>query len=250
METKEIYRQYFSIKGLEVSDRGSVRRSYKDPYTSSGWSIYPHKLTWQTDDDGNVIVRTKDYGDLRVDNLVARCFWGKPRGENTYLIHKDKDKTNCSKDNLQWVTKDKYDKFYADDPVINTENGFRQVSNGFYVSRDGKVKETKKGKVMKVYYTLYDSDTDSWVEINPHVVYYPKTSYNPKRLSIDELVAEAYLPTPGIGMGLLHKDNDYRNYSLDNLEWVEYGSERYQQYLERRQKDVAIRNEELNRKDV
>ena len=247
MYNKENFRRYFAIEGLEVSDKGSVRRSYKDKHTTTGWSLYPHKLVWQTDDEGNVIVNTKDHGDLRVDELVAKCFWGNPRGEKTYLIHLDKDKMNCSMDNLQWVTREEFNKFYEDDPVINTEDGFRKVSYGLYVSRDGKVRESKKGKLMKVYYSMPEYETAREVEIGPHVVVYKNGNYYPSRVHIDELVAEAYLPQPqGRYMKVLHKDNDYKNCALDNLEWADWESEKYQQYMEQRQKDVDARNAELN----
>ena len=35
MKNTEIYRHFFAIKGLEVSDKGSVRRTYKDIRTYS-----------------------------------------------------------------------------------------------------------------------------------------------------------------------------------------------------------------------
>ena len=251
MKNTEFYRHFFAIKGLEVSDKGSVRRTYKDIRTRSGEGQYPKYLKWQTDNDGNVIVNTKDHGDLRVDELVAKCFWGNPRGEKTYLIHLDKDKMNCSKDNLQWVTREEFNKFYEGDPVINTEDGFRKIQCGLYVSKDGQVKEKKKGKVMTVYTSMYDADTDSKVEIGPHVMVEVKNSYRYKRLSIDNLVAEAYLPKPtGNNLSLIHKDNDYKNCTLDNLEWTEWGSEKHKQYMEQRNKDVDAKTAEYRSKDA
>lgn len=245
---KNYFRQYFAVDGLEVSSTGQVRRTYKDIRTITGKSIYPHKLSWQTDKEGNVIVRTKDHGDLRVDKLVATCFWGRPRDGKVYLIHKDKDKMNCSKDNLQWVTQEEFYQHYSDDPIINSDDGFRQVSYGLYVSKNGEVRETRNGELMKVHDAMYDADTDSWAPIDPHVGVYISTSYNAKRVSIDGLVAEAYLPKPRSEgyLGLLHKDNNYKNCSLDNLEWVDISSDEYEKYMEQRKKDTDERFAELN----
>ena len=245
---KNYFRQYFAVDGLEVSSTGQVRRTYNDIRTFTGKSIYPHKLSWQTDKEGNVIVRTKDHGDLRVDKLVATCFWGRPRDGKVYLIHKDKNKMNCSKDNLQWVTQEEFYQHYSDDPIINSDDGFRQVSYGLYVSKNGEVKEKRNGELMKVRDSMFDADTDSWAPINPYVAVYTSTSYNAKRVFIDELVAEAYLPKPRNEgyLCLLHKDYNYMNCSLDNLEWVDLSSDEYEKYMEQRKKDTDVRFAELN----
>lgn len=245
---KNIFRPYYAIDGLEVSSTGQVRRTYNDVRTFTGKSIYPHMLSWQTDKEGNVIVRTRDHGDLLVDKLVAICFWGRPRDGRNYLIHKDKDKKNCSKDNLKWTTQEEFYQHYADDPIINSNDGFRQVSYGLYVSKNGEVKEKRNGKLMTVYDAMYDADIDRWVPIDPHVAVYTSTSYHAKRVYIDELVAEAYLPKPRNDwyLGLLHKDYNYKNCSLDNLEWIDSSSDEYKKYREQWKKDTDERFAELN----
>ncbi len=237
--------QFFAIDGLEVSDNGSVRRTYKDVRTFSGMGLIPHDLKSRIDSEGNVIVRLKDHGDIRVDMLVCSCFWGKPRGSRIYVIHLDRNRENCCKENLRWATAEEYAAHYALDPSINTEEGFRRLANGLFVSRSGEVLD--KGKLLKVYDSIFDSDTDRSVAVQPHIMHDVPGRLYPRRLNIEDLVAQAYVAKPDNlrWPELLHRDMNYKNCSSDNLQWVEYDCPDWQRYSAQRIKDIAARNQEL-----
>jgi len=59
-------------------------------------------LKRQEDNEGNIIVNTKDHGNIRVDLLVAQCFCpGKPN-DALEVVHKDGKMGNCCRWNLSW----------------------------------------------------------------------------------------------------------------------------------------------------
>ena len=103
-----IWRKYYSVFGLEVTEAGGVRRYYKDVRSLTGKSPYPRSLKHKTDKDGNKYVTTQDHGRLMVDVLVATCFLGRPKFGQEFLIHIDKDKGHCWKSNLMWATPYEY----------------------------------------------------------------------------------------------------------------------------------------------
>lgn len=237
-----IYRSVYAYKGIEVSDKGGVKRAYPNRSSLLGIPTY-HPLKFQTDGRGNRIVRTEDYGDLRVDELVARAFHGNPKNGQKFVIHKDRVKDHCWKDNLQWATSYEYGEFYKNDPTVNKSGGFRMIGKDLYVSQQGEVEW--QGKVLTRIDYLYDSDTDCHVAINPYV---DLGCCRPKRLFIEEAVAEAFLqktPFALLHPVLLHKDNDYQNCALSNLEWVDQGCKDYTAYLAQRKIDIEKRNQEL-----
>ena len=237
------FRPVYAYRGLEVSEAGGVRREY--PNKSSLLRVPTcHALHFQTDEQGNRIVKTKDYGDLRVDELVARAFYGNPKNGQKFVIHKDKMKDHCWKDNLQWATSYEYGEFYQNDSAVNKQGGFRMVGKDLYVNPQGEVEYL--GKLMKKIDYFYDSDTDRHVAISPHVdIGRGKT----KRLFLDDAVVEAFFPCPSILLSpvLTHKDNDYQNCALSNLEWVEINSKEYAVYQTQRKIDIEKRNQKLTK---
>lgn len=237
METK--YRKYYKVKGLEVSERGAVRRIYKDVRTFTGESD-PHQMQFKTDKDGNRVIFTHDHGYLRVDELVATCFWGTPKGKRNFVIHLDKKKEHCWKNNLKWATAYEYGEFYKDDPEVNTPDGYRLVRKGLWVSKEGQVKD-EEGNILIISNTLFDPDMDADRAVFPYV------SYKGKHISVVELMEEAYLPLTYsfFSPHILHKDNDYMNCSLDNLVWVDSDDPAYQEFGEITSKTIKKLNEEL-----
>lgn len=241
MATK--WRKYYGVKGLEVTEAGGVRRYYDNNWTYTGKSFYPHSLQHKTDENGNKYVITRDHGKLMVDELVATCYWGRPRDGKVFIIHKDKNKSHCWKDNLMWATPYEYGEHYKDDPMINTSDGYRLVdvteqSGKIYVSKEGKVKI--EGNEAKICVESYDSDVDYERPTQPHVNVYRKEMYAHAEY-IEDLVTKAFLPKPKDmeNPKILHKNNNYMDCSLENLEWVPFSDERYQAY-------IAIRTQELD----
>lgn len=208
--------------------------------------MYPHIMERMEDKDGNLTIQIREpkTGYYRIDRLVATCFLPRPKTGETMLIHKNRDKTSCWADNLKWATPYEHGEFYKNDPTVNTADGFRLVDENLYVSRDGRV--MKDGKLMTVQDYLFDSDMGRHQAINPHVSLWNGKYYD--RLFVEDLVAAAYLPQPsGISNpGLLHKDMNYMNCALNNLEWVDESSVDYQEYICQRQKDIDERTLEIN----
>lgn len=82
----KMHRYYYDVPGLLVSEDGkSIYRYYK----GDGNLLKvrpPKKMKIQTDKNGNLYVATRDYGNIRVDKLVHRCFNG---GRGMRILHKD-----------------------------------------------------------------------------------------------------------------------------------------------------------------
>ncbi len=241
-----IWRKYYSVFGLEVTEAGGVRRYYKDVRSLTGKSPYPRSLKHKTDKDGNKYVTTQDHGRLMVDVLVATCFLGRPKFGQEFLIHIDKDKGHCWKSNLMWATPYEYGEHYKDDPTVNTPDGYRLVtiaeqSGKIYVSKDGKVRIGETDA--RICTEHFDSDVDYERAVQPYVNVYRREIYSHAE-RVEELVAAAFLPKPKdmVNPQLLHKNNDYMDCSLDNLEWVPFDDQRYKDYM-------AIRTQELKAKD-
>ena len=231
------WRYYYAVPGLEVSRGGGVRRTYDDSRTPTGKSLYPKMLERQVDNEGNLFVeiRVPNRVDLRIDEMVTRCFLSKPGQGQTLLIHKDMDKEHCWAGNLEWDTPEQYEKHYNLRPV----DGFRLLKGNLYVSPKGEVKVN--GVVLNVCDFFSDPDMGRLAAVNPFV------EINRERLFIDKLVADAFLPQPSSQQAyLLHKDGDYKNCSSDNLDWVEYSNPEYQEYQEQRNSDIEERLKELN----
>lgn len=248
MKEYQEWREYYAIKGLEVSEKGYVRRWYDDIRTINGKSEFPHKLKPKADKEGTLYIRIKE-GKKAVDVIVCTCFWGKPKGDKNCVIHKDGNLSNNHKDNLKWATIKEREDYYSDPSkfvaFVPKHNDYRYVTDGLYVSKDAKVKQN--GKILNVYDSSFDPDMDIEAAIDPHVVVYHGIFPN-RSNTLEKLVTAAYLPKPS-GLkspAILHIDNDYKNCSLDNLKWVEDNSDEYQAYLKQRTADIEKRTQELN----
>lgn len=242
------WRKYYAVKGLEVSRRGAVRRTYKDVRTITKIGS-PQMLERQVDKDGNLYVEIRNpvKMKLRIDELVARCYLPRPNKWQTLLIHLDGNKNHCWADNLKWVTPPEYEAVYnSGTSDLNSGNvkDFRPVQSNIYVSREGKVQVD--GIILKEYDSFFDPDMDREAAVNPFV--YITDRSGRQKMFIEELMSIAYLPEPTELKCpvILHKDLNYRNCAADNLEWVERDSDLYQQYLIQREADIEKRLKELN----
>ena len=93
MKSKSIWRKYNAVKGLEVSIKGGVRRTYDDVRAWTGKGL-PQMMSRQVDANGNLYVEIKKPRrmDLRIDRLVASCYYhtvGKRLQGQVFIIHKD-----------------------------------------------------------------------------------------------------------------------------------------------------------------
>ena len=207
------FKPFYGVSGLEVSDTGVVRRRYKDKSFTTGWSPYKY-LQYKYDNAKNKYVLTRDKGRLRVDYLVAKCFVHKPSIKHIFVIHQDKNKENCCKENLRWATVYLHGEFYKDDPYVNTSDGYRLVAEDLYVSKEGLVKDANMTP-LSIYNSFFDEDLGKEVSCRPYI----SREIN-ERIYVEELVAEAFLEKPDLpNLVLVHKDDDKTNCKLDNLEW-------------------------------
>ena len=248
MKSKSIWRKYNAVKGLEVSIKGGVRRTYDDVRAWTGKGL-PQMMSRQVDANGNLYVEIKKPRrmDLRIDRLVASCYYhtvGKRLQGQVFIIHKDRNPKHCWAENLKWATPYEHGEFYANEEWVNTPDGYRLVLDDIYVSKDGKVK--MNGEELTIYDSFFDPDMDREAAVSPFV--YVEEGNQRKRLFIEYLVAAAYIQKPeGLGYtALLHKDLDYKNCALNNLKWVRYDSNEFQQYLKKREADIEDRLKELN----
>ena len=245
---KTIWRKSNAAKGLEVSIKGGVRRTYDDVRAWTGKGL-PQMMSRQVDANGNLYVEIKKPRrmDLRIDRLVASCYYhtvGKRLQGQVFIIHKDREKTHCWAENLKWATPYEHGEFYANEEWVNTPDGYRLVLDDIYVSKEGKVK--MNGEELTIYDSFFDPDMDREAAVSPFV--YVEEGNQRKRLFIEYLVAAAYIRKPeGLGYtALLHKDLDYKNCALNNLKWVNSDSNEFQQYLKKREADIEDRLKELN----
>ena len=233
---KGILLRYNQKYNLWVNKEGTrVYREYKN-------QDYNRFLQIHQNPDGSKYLELKSPGNVKLDELVADCYNSKPKdGKKYVLVHKDGDLENCNANNLGWKSVIKFD-------PLSTE---RKLDNGITVTFEGKFYKGKEE--LKVVNEIGDSDTDRIVGIDPLVYYMKKNKYGRyerKSEYPDDLMAEAeyvngdksLLKNPKV----LHKDNDYLNFSEENLEWVEESSQEYQEYKNKKKTDIDELTKKLN----
>lgn len=186
---KEEWRKYYKIPGMQVSSKGRVNRYYGEDIGALVKKRPPTLLKPQMDKKGNVIIRTKDKGDLPLDRLVESCFHGTVYPIHR-VIHKDGDKRNCCVDNLEKINIREYNRrFHAHDD-------WKEM---FYPEDDiqlnVKTREVRQhGRILPVSNQLYDRDTDTHFLIPDSVELRVTNQYgktNSERYIIRELVIAA-----------------------------------------------------------
>ena len=236
----DVFRPYFAVPGLSVAyDGKTVKREYpnKSPFNAPKVS----RMKINADSEGNLYVNTKDKGRVFVDLAVATCYCPPAKdGSKKYVIHKDRNKANCHRYNLQFVTRDEYRDFYRSELTYTDDKGESWLwsREDYYVSSSGKVQYEKQDLDMK--FLISDSDLGRCVAVTPYVT----LGWQRERIKVDELVADAYCPKlkDVRGQVILHIDNDMMNCKASNLRWVEPDDPAYIQYQEKRKKDIEAIN--------
>lgn len=187
--------------------------------------------------DGSKYISLTFPGIVELDELVADCYKPMPcDGKKYMLIHKDNNLGNCSASNLEWYEQTSNKRI--------TRRGIVATSYGIFY--DGK-------KELLVVKDIGDADTDRMVGIDPLLYYDRRNKYGiSERRSVhpDDLMAEvgfvkgdkSLLKKPKV----LHKDMDYLNFNMDNLEWVEEVSQEYQNYKAKKKADIDELTKKLN----
>ena len=166
---------------------------------------------------------------ITVAKLVAAAFVPNPEG-HTEVIFKDKNKQNCKADNLQWVSRADYLRYYrsnADsyellgppktkkiqEPVwIDPERVAVEGFPDYYISPKGILYKgnkivkpsLKKGKSPKAKLRLPE---------------WPRGQY--KWWGMASLVATYFIPNPRHYKHVIFKDRDNQNCTAENIAWVD-----------------------------
>lgn len=229
----------FRVKGLYVYyDGKTVLREYPDKYALL--RKRKRRLTIKTDKDGNKYVTTKDGGDIRVDLMVATCYCHREPGHN-YVIHIDKNKANCHRFNLKWVTAEEYRNHYKDELTYtdaNTGKVWVWAVDDVYVTEKGEVRID--GVDQTVNNLVSDSDLGCCRCVMPYV----SKNYRSKSYHVEELVAEVFCTklSDVADQDILHVDYNFLNNEASNLKWVEKTDPEYIKYEEQRKKDWSAIN--------
>lgn len=178
---------------------------------------------------------------IKIAEAVITCYCPPPPkdGKKHIINYKDGNKMNCEKSNLEWI---EYHYHHNPDNSAYVNVGKNTILT---IYRDGTIMSGKDK--LTCCKSVFDSDTDLEVVINPHVY------TNADRIFIDELMDKAgYIQGDNanlISPQILHLDNNWLNFDSSNLEWVEESDQRYIQYLEAKYQDMDNLMIEYNRKN-
>lgn len=177
------YRYYYDVPGLLVSEDGkSIYRYYK----GDGNLLKvrpPKKLSIKKDKNGNLYISTRDYGCIRLDMLVLRCFNG---GNGMRIWHKDGNPENCDRNNLVWEDLKHYNNRVH--PNSDWKELFHEEDE---VMINVKTKEIKQnGAIVPTRNEIYDSDIDQTVSVEDYVYLDIRTKYgvNRQRFTVTQLL--------------------------------------------------------------
>lgn len=236
---KQRYRYYYE-GDVWVCDNGcSAFRRRPNSYLTCGYDDKWCKM--QIRKDGNKYVQTREHGDIRMDYMVATCFCPPNPGIGYELCHTDGDTQNCCYKNLEWrpVTK-----------VMDPKNGMMKAKlyekSDCWVYENGTVMDGYGNQIKPIDFG-FDSDTASFFETDPYI----KIDKLSSHLEMDRIMNavgfvqgdKSSIQNPVI----MHRDGDYRNFSSDNLEWIESSDQRYQDYAKKKYDDMVAYYEELNK---
>lgn len=193
------------------------------------------------EDEGRKYIKVNKNKSVRLDLAVMRCFGPPmPVDSKRYMInHKDGDLLNCDVNNLEWVIQ-----HY--EHTVDESIDLRCCGKIITVFKDGHVE--MDGKTLDVYDDIGSRDLDLLVAIDPYIVVHGKK--NSGHFTMDKIMDVAgYIQGDDMILSypqILHIDNDWKNFSSNNLMWVEYDDERFKTYQLKMKEDKHKRNVELN----
>lgn len=135
-----------------------------------------------------------------VAKLLLQTFKAEKQSDNFRFI--DGDTQNISLSNLEWIQKER----------IENDEGevWKKISgtNGMYsVSNNGRVKNNKSENLISTY------------EFNGKIYCGIRVDDKTKELLLSRILAKAFIPNPHRYKFVIHKDGDFKNVELSNLEW-------------------------------
>jgi len=193
------------------------------------------------DNEGRKFIKVNKNKSVRLDLAVMRCFGPPmPVDSKRYMInHKDGNLLNCDVNNLEWA-------IHHYEHTVDESIDLRCCGKKITVFKDGHVE--MDGKTLDVYDDIGSRDLDLLVAIDPYIVVHGEK--NSGHFTMDKIMDVAgYVQGDDMILSypqILHIDNDWKNFSSDNLMWVEYDDERFKTYQLKMKEDKHKRNVELN----
>jgi hypothetical protein len=207
----------------------------------AGRNDYDYKiLAIQENDNGKFV--TNIFGiKVSIAYAVMKCF-GRPEpndGKRHVIRHKDGDLRNCESSNLEWIVEP-----YHHNSAPSIDLTYKGIT--FTVHKSGEV--FFNNQVLTVCDYIFDARQGLNVCVEPYITL--ASSNGDISLRLDSIMASAgyvngdntVLKYPEI----LHRDNDWKNFASDNLEWVEILDRRFSDYKLQKQADRHKRNVEIN----
>ena len=184
-------------------------------------------------------IRNEYNNQILIAKAVITCFCPPcPNDGEKYMIgYRDGNKYNCNYRNLYW-TEYHYRTTTLPKVRVYMDREFVEVYS------TGKIKVN--GQELHPFDYLFDSDMDLFWATGDASVRISKNKF-----PVDDIMRyagyihgdDAVLKEPVI----LHRDGDYKNFSSDNLEWVEKTDQRYTDYREKTESLRQARTKELNK---
>ncbi|MCM1139851.1 MAG: hypothetical protein NC453_14885 [Muribaculum sp.] len=236
MGKNKIYKRAFLKKHFATStfisnDGLHVERDYMDSKTKS-LKTYSPKIS--ADINGIRFIHLNKFGNVRIDEMVITCYCApKPNDGKLYDIeHIDGDLSNNHYRNLKWT--EKTPEYMAKKRILLNKAKYKR--NGITVSKDGVVKQD--GNVIHPRDYIDNRDLDWMYHYTTLTLEYSVKNryggYSRERVNMDELMDDF-----GFVAGdkksfsnpvVLHKNNDYTDFSSGNLEWCDKTDQRYIDY--------------------
>lgn len=181
-------------------------------------------LTVQNDSTGPYIINSAG-NRIDVGFAVAEAWLNQYPGDGPKRAKRlDGNVMNVSADNLKWEP--------DLDGYTQTTSLLRRVEwmgQSVSVCKNGKVMSGALELPLEDHYYVSECDCERYL-------YKPFVLLGKIQLPVDDLMAVAgYVGGSPVGMKcpkVLHKDFDMENYDSGNLEWTEFSSPRYQDYIE------------------
>lgn len=222
---------------LKYSKKYNLWVNKKGTHVYREYNNYNSFLKIHQRTDGSKYLELMDQCIVELDELVADCYKPMPRdGKKYVLFHKDHSLQNCSASNLEWYE----------------QTSCRRITRrGLIATSDGRFNDGKKE--LLVVKNIGGAYIYRMLGIDPLLYYDRRNKYGISERRIvhpDDLMAEV-----GFVMGdksllkktkVLHKDMDYLNFNMDNLEWVEEESQEYQNYKAKKKADIDELTKKLN----
>ena len=251
MAKKNYKRQYLNqhfATGIYVSNDGE--HAERDYFDKDSKTIKVHIYKIYREECGRAYIGTKKYGRLYLDELALTCYRGlAPQdGKTYYPHHKDGNMKNSAWSNLEW----------REETPATIAALEKLEKEAWYKNR--KIKADKKGFIrqgahdLPIQYSSYDPDLDwTYHYPNPWVRYEEKNHWGGTdryEIEVDKVFEDLGLvkgdKSQFSNPVILHINNDFLDYSADNLEWCDSYDQRYLDFKKLRHNRVMQMDHDMN----